>query len=221
MKALNNISFKVMPGEIFGLVGRNGSGKTTILKTITGMIKPDDGHIMINDQAVDVGMKEYKSIIGYCPQNDSFFEKLTVEENLGYFARLYNVEGDLENIIKGVTNSLGIGDRIYEIAEKLSGGMKRRLNIACSLLHDPGFLLLDEPSIQLDPISRNELWNTIKMINKTGTTIIISSNMMEEINSLCNRVIFMDQGNKIYEGDPRGAMNYLSGHRKNYYGDLR
>ncbi len=200
LKALNNVSFTVREGEIFGLIGPNGSGKTTALKVLCGLIIPDEGSILLNNRPIDVKERGFKNMIGYCPQENSFFEKLTVRENLRYFANLYDVEENVENLMKSICKSLGIYDKFNELAENLSGGMKRRLNIACALLHDPKFLLMDEPSIELDPVSRNELWKLIKFINRSGTTIILASNLMEEVEFLCDRAVFLERGKKVCEG---------------------
>ncbi len=209
VKALDNLSFSVRAGEIFGLVGRNGSGKTTALKVLCGLVKPKEGYILLDGQKVSVDRKEFKRLIGYCPQENSFFEKLTVRENMEYFARLYDVEGTAAKLMESISKSLCLDARINDMASGLSGGMKRRLNIACALMHEPQILLMDEPSIEVDPVSRGELWKMIEMINRLGTTIIISSNHMEEINYLCNRVAFLEQGRKLYEGDTREVMSAL------------
>lgn len=216
--ALNDVSFTANSGEIFGLMGPNGSGKSTALKVMCGLIRPLSGSVLLDGRPVKVREKQFRKIIGYCPQEDSFFEKLTVGENMKYFAKLYNVKGDLERLVGGITASLGIDDKTDELAARLSGGMKRRLNIACALLHEPEILLMDEPSIELDPISRNELWKMIKLINRSGTTIIISSNLMEEIRFLSSRTVFLQNGAKLYEGRTGEVMEYLS---RGGYGLLR
>lgn len=209
INALVNVSFKIYSGEIFGLVGRNGSGKTTILKAICGLVKPDEGKILIDDEQADVNGQDFKRMIGYCPQENCFFEKLSVRENMEYFAYLYNVGSNVGSLIAGISKSLCLDDKLGELAANLSGGMKRRLNIACALVHEPQVLLMDEPSIELDPLSRDELWRMIRLINRSGTTIIISSNHMEEIRYLCTNAVYLEDGKKIYEGEVNDVISLI------------
>ena len=208
-RALENLSLNVNAGEIFGLIGRNGSGKTTALKVLCGLLKPKNGNVFLDGQQVNTGKNEFKKMIGYCPQENSFFEKLTVRENMKYFAKLYDVEQDTGKLIESISKSLCLEDQVGVLAANLSGGMKRRLNIACTLMHEPQIILMDEPSIELDPVSKGELWKLIKLINRTGTTIIISSNNMEEIHYLCDMVTFLENGRKVYEGAPNDVLSVV------------
>ena len=164
---------------------------------ICGLLKPS-GKIYYKNDRVKPHKKDLAKMLGYAPQQNSFFHKLTVRENIKYFSRVYGVKND--NVIDSVIKSLGLEQKRNAVAEKLSGGMKRRLNIGCSITHDPPILLLDEPSVELDPISRNRLWDLIKRINHGGTTTIISTNMMNEASALCDRLILLDHGKKIQEG---------------------
>jgi ABC-2 type transport system ATP-binding protein len=200
--SLDNLSFSVRKGEIAGLVGPNGCGKSTVMKVLCGLIKPEKGSVFIDNYLIKPSGKEFKRLIGYAPQENSFFGKLTVKENMSYFSDLYDIKGDRKTIIENFSESLGIYDKVNVLAENLSGGMKRRLNIACSILHSPEILLLDEPSIELDPVSRIYLWNLIRWINQQGTTIIIATNMLDEAKSLCKKVVFMERGKCIAEGSP-------------------
>jgi len=192
--ALEDLSFDVLEGEIFGLIGPNGCGKSTCLKVLCGILKPNEGSIFFQGREVKPWKKELSKVIGYAPQENSFFEKLTVKENLEYFANLYNLKGDLDDLISRVLEYLGIAEKIDTLAKNLSGGMKRRLNVACSILHNPKILILDEPSIMLDPVSRDSLWRLIKSINRKGTTIILATNTMEEARALCKRIVLMERG---------------------------
>jgi ABC-2 type transport system ATP-binding protein len=190
---LHNVSFSVEKGVIVGLIGPNGSGKTTIINVLAGLIAPENGTVTIDGKPVIP--QRYNSLIGYCPQENSFFEKLTVGENIGYFADLYKVSSEEKTIlIKKLTFFLGLEEKVDAKAETLSGGQKRRLNIACALVNSPKILLMDEPSLALDPYSRRNLWKLILEINKSGTTIILSSNMLEEIKYLCSSVIAIKGG---------------------------
>ncbi len=211
VRAVDNVSFSVRKGEITGLVGPNGSGKSTILRILTGLVKPDSGSIIIDDHTIDTKDNEFKRIIGYSPQDNSFFKKLTVRENLEYFASLYNIGENLDKLTGNLTRALGINDKIEELAENLSGGMKRRLNIACSLMHRPEILLLDEPSIELDPVSRNSLWELIRSINDNGTTIIVSTNIMEEAQALCDKLVFLSEGKVYMQGNTNEVLGSVFG----------
>jgi ABC-2 type transport system ATP-binding protein len=197
-KAVDNVNFSVSEGEIIGLVGPNGCGKSTILKIICGLIKPG-GKIFYKGDRVRPDRKDLAKFLGYVPQENSFFHKLTVKENMKYFSKFYGVD-NADRIIEATIKSLGLESKKNTLAEKLSGGMKRRLNIGCSIVHNPSILLLDEPSVELDPISRNNLWRLVKRINHAGTTIIISTNMMNEAQALCDRLVLLDHGKKKVEG---------------------
>ena len=200
LKALDNLSFSVEESEIFGLLGPNGSGKTTTLKILTGLIKPVAGRALIKNLDTWNDRNKLKGYIGYCPQFNSFNEKLTVRENIKYFAELYEIKDNLDDLAENVCAYLSLTKRIDTLAEILSGGFKRRLNIACGILNEPQVLFLDEPSIGLDPISRNELWKLIKEISSEGTTVIIATNIMEEAEYLCNKVALLKNGRNIVTG---------------------
>ena len=197
-QVLQDVSFSVSTGEIVGLMGLNGSGKSTVLKCILGLLRPDNGTIMINGEERNT---THRKLIGYCPQENSFLGKLTVEENIHYFGYLYDMSKYEVNIISDKVSSLmGFEGVMKEQAENLSGGYKRRLNIACGIVHEPKFLLLDEPSLALDPIARKTLWKTIDQLSST-TAIIVSSNIMEELDILCDRIIMIKDGRSIeYRG---------------------
>lgn len=201
LKALDDLSFDVKEGEIFGLLGPNGSGKTTTLKIFTGLMKPNSGNASVSNMDIWKNRNKLKKDIGYCPQFNSFNEKLTVRENIKYFAKLYGIKGDLGALAEKICSDLDLTKKIDQRAEHLSGGLKRRLNIICGILHDPGILFLDEPSIGLDPISRSELWKMIKKLRSKGTTIVIATNIMEEAEYLCDRVVLLKNGRSIITGN--------------------
>ena len=198
-KALDKVSFSIKEGDVLGLVGTNGCGKSTVLKVIVGLIT-SGGKIYYKNERVKPHKKDLAKLLGYGPQENSFFHKLTVKENMKYFSRLYGIK-DVDKKIDCTVKSLGLEKKRNSLAEKLSGGMKRRLNIGCSIIHDPQILLLDEPSVELDPISRNNMWNLIRKINQSGTTIIISTNMMNEAAALCDKLVLLEHGKKISEGN--------------------
>ncbi len=200
LKALDNASFEVRKGEIFGLIGSNGCGKSTMLKILCGLLNPvRGGKILLSNQ--EIKPEKVKNMIGYCPQENSFFDKLTVKENLMYFSYLYNIRHKSDDKIMGLLRSVDLSDKVNELACNLSGGMKRRLNIACGILHDPQILLMDEPSIELDPDSRTMVWNLITSIRDSGKTIILATNLMEEAKMLCNRIGLMEKGYIVAEGE--------------------
>src|SRR3989344_657 len=201
LKALDNLSFSFEKAEIFGLLGPNGSGKTTTMKVLNGLLKQNSGHASIEQLEVWKNKNKIKKDIGYCPQFNSFNEKLTVRENIKYFADLYKIKGNLDNLAYNTCSYLGLSNKIDTLAENLSGGLKRRLNIALGILHEPKILFLDEPRVGLDPISRNELWKLIKKLRSEGTTIILATNIMEEAEYLCDRVVLLKNGRNIISGN--------------------
>ncbi len=190
---LQDISLDIHKGEIFGIIGSSGSGKTTLLKLIIGFLSPDSGNVMINFRgkyiSVEKSQKKVKKLMGFAAQEPSFYEKLTVFENLDYFGTLFNLssEARLSNI-NTLLNLVGLSHAKNVLAKNLSGGMQRRLDIACSLIHNPEILILDEPTSDLDPILSKNIWELIKKINKKGTTIIVASHDLSEIESVCDRV---------------------------------
>jgi ABC-2 type transport system ATP-binding protein len=206
-RVLDDVSIDIKEGEVFGLIGENGSGKTTILKILCGLLKPNKGKIFLNGSEVHPYRKELAQIVGYCPQENTFFEKLTVKENILYFANIYNIEKQTKPRVREFASYVGLESKIDSISDNLSGGMKRRLNLLCGILHKPPILVLDEPSTQLDPISRNHLWKLIEKINKSGATVILATNVMEEAYYLCDRIAFLENGKKKKEGKTREVID--------------
>lgn len=206
---LRGISLNVKRGEILGIIGASGSGKTTLLNTIIGFIEPNQGKIKFlmktkgnSHKYITLNNKTKKIInntYGFASQTPSFYEKLTVKENLEYFGELYDLGKD---IIKANTETLiklmGLENSSNVLAKKLSGGMERRLNIACAMIHNPDILILDEPTADLDPVMRNNIWNLVEKINIRGTTIILSSHHLNELENICSRISIIKEG-KILE----------------------
>ncbi len=200
---LKDVTFEVFSGDIFGLVGMSGSGKTTLFQIMAGMITIQAGDVLIRHDITGPKKKQdlpdYLSVFrnpyiikrnfGFASQLPSFYEHLTVEENLQMYGSLYGLKD--KRIKENTSHLLGLVDLTDErdtIAEELSGGMQRRLDIACSLIHDPKVLFLDEPTSDLDPIMRKQIWKLILEINKKGTTIVLASHILEEVESLCTKV---------------------------------
>jgi len=195
----------VNENEIFGIIGPTGVGKTTLLECIVGLLNPDEGdvYIKINENYYSVlkHRNHFKPFFGFASQYPSIYNNLTVEENLKYFAALYRLrKEEANNNINYLLHLLNLQDDKKTLAGNLSGGMQKRLEIACSLIHNPKILLLDEPTADLDVISRKQIWGLIKEINKNGTTIILSSHLLQEMELLCNRVAILKSGRVVVCG---------------------
>lgn len=194
LKAVDGVSFDVAAGEIFGLLGPNGAGKTTTLNMMVGALRPDDGRVEINGGNPAHG--KVRVDIGYAPQSLAVYDRLTAEENLAFFGRLYGLAGSqLKKRISRALEFSGLDDRRKDIAGTYSGGMKRRLNLAAALVHDPPVLMLDEPTVGVDPQSRNMIFDSIEELRRKNKTIVYTTHYMEEAQRLCDRVAIIDHGN--------------------------
>ncbi len=191
--ALQGLSFSVLKGETFGLLGPNGAGKSTAIQILTGLLRADSGHAL-----VDRGQPHLAAIrrrIGVAPQGLSIYDELTATENLAFFGRLYGLSGTpLQHRIEWSLEFAGLQDRARHRAGTYSGGMRRRLNIAIALIHEPQVLFLDEPTVGVDPQSRNHIFESIQRLQKDGLTILYTTHYMEEARRLCDRVAIMDKG---------------------------
>ncbi|MBS3148543.1 ABC transporter ATP-binding protein [Candidatus Woesearchaeota archaeon] len=200
----SQVDFDVMRGEIFGLIGVSGAGKTTLMNVLVGFLRPDQGDVLLS--AADGSVKSavadpqvMKANVGFSTQIPSFYPRLTVRENIEHFARLYHLSDiDASRRAKALLDLVGLSDSSDAIAAHLSGGMQKRLDIACALIHDPQLLVLDEPTADLDPILRKQLWDLIRKINAKGTTILLASHFLAEIELLCSRIGILQAG-KIVE----------------------
>jgi len=192
--AVDDLSFEIQPRESFGLLGPNGAGKTTTLHLLIGALKPDAGQIHI-DGVTDPTRAEVRRRVGFAPQALSLYEDLTGRENLSFFGRLYGLSGaKLQRRIASALEQVGLTGRRGDRVKTYSGGMKRRLNLACALLHEPRVLLLDEPTLGVDPQSRRHLLDNIEMLKHQGRTILYTTHYMQEAQRLCDRVAVMDHG---------------------------
>lgn len=201
VKAVDNISFTIDKGEIFGLLGPNGAGKSTTLNMISTLLKSDHGSILIDGEEVKTNSNTYKQLIGVVPQEISLYEELSAYDNLLFWGDLYGISAkDLRQRIYNVLELIGLFDRKDDLIKTYSGGMKRRINIAASLLHNPKVLLMDEPTVGIDPQSRNHIFDVIETLNKQGMTIIYTTHYMEEVERLCNRIAIIDSGKIIAQG---------------------
>lgn len=194
LKAVDGISFEIATGETFGLLGPNGAGKTTTIKMMIGILEPDDGCVLI-DGSGSPADSTVRRTIGVAPQELSLYEELTAFENLKFFAQLYDYSGSrLRDRIEWALEFSGLGDRQNSRVKTFSGGMKRRLNMACALIHEPQILLMDEPTVGVDPQSRNHIFDRIEELKASGCTIIYTTHYMEEAQRLCDRVGIIDKG---------------------------
>lgn len=204
--AVDELSLSIEEGEIYGLLGPNGAGKSTTINTILGLLKQDGGKIEIMGHDMARPSKEVKSKIGYVPQDLAFYEEMSAYTNIKYWARLYGLKGkEAEKATKEALEFTGLWDRRNDKAKGYSGGMKRRLNIACGIVHKPKILFMDEPTVGVDPQSRNNIRESILKLNQSGTTVIYTSHYMEEVEELCNRIVIVDTGKVI----ARGTVNEL------------
>ena len=192
--AVDDMSFEVQKGKTFGLLGPNGAGKTTTIKMLCGLLKPDAGTITLNGKT-NPGLTDVRMSFGVVPQSLALYGELSALENLLFFGRIYGLSGQkLKERVRICLDIAGLAERSKERVSKYSGGMKRRLNMVCSLLHDPPILLLDEPTVGVDPQSRNLIFETIEEMSKQGRTIIYTTHYMEEAQRLCDRVAIIDHG---------------------------
>jgi ABC-2 type transport system ATP-binding protein len=199
--AINDISLNIEKGTIFGLLGPNGAGKSTLIKILSCQFAPSSGSTYISGLDVVADKKDVLSIIGVVPQEHSFYDELTITENLVYFGSLYGIKViEAKKRIHKILDLLQLADKESSRAGTLSGGMKTRLNIACALIHKPKVLILDEPSVGLDPVSRKALWNTIREVNREDTTVLLTTHYMEEADLLSDRILIMHKGAIIAQG---------------------
>jgi ABC-2 type transport system ATP-binding protein len=196
--ALDGVSLTVAEGEMFGLLGPNGAGKTTLLSIVSCLLEASSGEACIQGRRVQLNDKELRRHIAIVPQELAFYTELSARENLRFFGRLYGLaNAALEKRVQEVLVAIGLEQRADERSENFSGGMKRRLNLGVALVHSPKLLLLDEPTVGVDPQSRNHIFEEVRRLNKTGVTIIYTSHYMEEVQSLCTRVGIMDNGKLV------------------------
>jgi len=200
-RALDSVSLELREREILGLLGPNGAGKSTLVRTIMGRVSPDSGSVRIAGRAAPAGDTESRREVGVVPQEIALYPLLTIRENLGVFGRYYGLGGTaLEGSIDKALQWAGLADRAADVTKTLSGGMKRRLNIAAGVLHDPRILLLDEPTVGVDPQSRERIYEMIESLRERGVSIIYTTHYMEEAERLCDRIAIIDHGRIIAGG---------------------
>ncbi|MCK9280971.1 MAG: ABC transporter ATP-binding protein [Melioribacteraceae bacterium] len=208
--ALDNISLNIEKGEFFGLLGPNGAGKTTLINTIIGYLEPELGEVSIDGEVITVENTQLRKKIGYVPQDISLYLELSAYQNLKIFGSIFNLSGnELETKITEVMELVQLSDRKKDKVKDFSGGMKRRINLAVSLLHDPKIILCDEPTVGVDPQSRNAIFEMLHNLNKTGKTILYTTHYMEEAERLCSRLAIIDNGKIIAQGTLVDLINML------------
>ena len=209
VKAVDSLDLDIFKGEIFGLLGPNGAGKTTLIRMLVGLLKSTSGHILYNGEELNVNSSHLKHIIGYVPQETAFWKNLTVYENLNVIGTTYNIPNkELKERINHLLEGLYLTEHKKKLASKLSGGMKRRLNLAMGMVHDPQILLLDEVFVGLDPQTRNYLYDYLRdFASKEHKTIIITSHLMEIVDALSDRVGILDLGKMLAIDTPENLKN--------------
>ena len=200
--ALDNLSLDIKKGEVYGLLGPNGSGKTTLINCILSLSKFEKGDIKIFDQPMSVDRYDLKAKIGYVPQEIAVFDELSVYDNIDFFCGLYiQDKATRKQYVEEAIEFVGLNDFRKFVPKKLSGGLKRRLNLACGLAHKPELLILDEPTVAVDPQSRNAILEGIMDLNKKGMTVIYTSHYMDEVEQICTRISIIDKGKLLATGD--------------------
>lgn len=199
--ALDHLSIEVEEGEVFGLLGPNGSGKSTLMNCILGLLQYSEGSIEVFGKKMNPDSYDIKQKIGVVPQNVAVFEELTVRENIDYFCGLYiKDKATRAKYVQEAMEFVGLEDYAKFLPKKLSGGLLRRLNIACGIAHKPTLIFMDEPTVAVDPQSRNKILEGIKELNRNGATIIYTSHYMEEVEAICTKIAIIDKGRNIASG---------------------
>ncbi len=207
--AVDGVSFAIAPGEVYGLLGPNGAGKTTTIKMVCGLLDAQEGSVAVAGRSFDTDLS-VKDLIGYVPQDIALYPDLTAEENLRFIGRLYRLAPDvLTARVAEVLEVCDLTDRAGDRVDSFSGGMKRRLNIGAGLLHHPRLLVLDEPTVGVDPQSRHAILEHVKSLGETGMAVLYTTHYMDEAERVCDRVGIIDHGNLIAEGTRRELVERL------------
>lgn len=213
--AVDNISLNIKKGEIYGLLGPNGAGKSTTINILSGLLKQTSGEIKINGVDVSKSMKGQNKVLGLVPQDIALYKSFTAEENLKFFGELYGLRGEkLKERVESALDFTGLTDVRKKISKEFSGGMLRRLNIACALVHRPEILIMDEPTVGIDPQSRNHILNSVRELNKKGVTIIYTTHYMEEVEAICTEIGIIDHGKLIVNGTKEELKNLVCDKKK-------
>ena len=202
--AVDGVSFSIGEGEIFGLLGPNGAGKTTTIRMLSTVLRADEGDVTIGGSSVSADADEVRKIIGVCPQELALYPELSANDNLVFFGRMAGLGGrEAKETARENLETVGLSDRAKDKVDNFSGGMKRRVNIAVALMNRPKMLFLDEPTVGIDPQSRNHIFDTVESLRDEGMTVLYTTHYMEEADRLCDRVGVIDHGRLIALGTPR------------------
>jgi ABC-2 type transport system ATP-binding protein len=212
MYAVKNLNMYIEKGEIVGLLGPNGAGKSTAISMLSSLVEPTEGDVRFNNKSIIKNPAPLRKVIGVVPQEIALYEDLTAEENLLFFGKIYRLKGEsLKRKVDEVLEQIGLTDRRKDIVKTFSGGMKRRLNIGVAMLHEPEIIIMDEPTVGIDPQSRNYILETVKRLNQEKQmTVLYTSHYMEEVEYLCDRIYIMDKGNMIASGTKDEIKRILS-----------
>jgi ABC-2 type transport system ATP-binding protein len=210
--AVKDVNLAIQRGEIFGLLGPNGAGKTTIIAMVTGLLKPTNGSIMVDGLDLQTNTNAVKAKLGLVPQELALYPTLSARDNLDFFGSIYSLKGKhLRERVDAMLAMVELSGRADEAVMNYSGGMKRRVNIAAGLLHQPEVLFLDEPTVGVDPQSRNAIFEAVEELNSAGITVIYTTHYMEEAQRLCHRVAIIDEGQIIALDTPSALIQSLGG----------
>ena len=212
VRAVDGIDLEIRQGEILGILGPNGAGKSTAISVISSLIRPDGGDVFFKGESILKNPAAIRQVMGIVPQEIALYPDLSAAENLKFFGKLYGLRGEkLKTRMQEVLDLLELNGRAKDAVKNYSGGMKRRVNIGAALLHHPEVLIMDEPTVGIDPQSRSHILDTVKALNKKGMTIIYTSHYMEEVEQLCDRIYVMDHGKVIASGTKEDLKNLMGG----------
>jgi ABC-2 type transport system ATP-binding protein len=212
LEAVKGISLQIARGEVFGLLGPNGAGKTTTISMLTGLLEPTGGQITVDGLELESHTNEVKAKMGLVPQELALYLTLSARQNLMFFGRIYGLKGkELRQRVDEVLEMIGLSERANDPVKEYSGGMKRRVNIGAGLLHKPEVLFLDEPTVGVDPQSRNAIFESVEALNRAGMSVIYTTHYMEEAQRLCHRVAIVDEGTLIALDTPTALIRSLGG----------
>lgn len=212
--AVDNISLSIEEGEIYGLLGPNGAGKSTLISVLCSLLHPTSGSVKILGEDVKKNRKEVKRQLGLVPQSIAVYNNFTAYENVKLFGELYGLRGaELKASVERALEFVGLQDVKNKKAESYSGGMLRRLNIACAIVHEPKIIIMDEPTVGIDPQSRNHILAAVKKLNKKGTTVIYTTHYMEEVEAICSKIAIVDKGKVIVEGSKEELKDMINDKR--------
>lgn len=212
IQAVSGVSFQIPQGEVFGLLGPNGAGKTTLISILTGLFEPSQGSVVIDGEDLKQNKLHAQTKIGFVPQELALYPTLSARDNLLFYGRIYGLRGKhLRERVASVLELVDLTERANDAIDTYSGGMKRRINMAVGLLHEPELLFLDEPTVGIDSQSRNAIYESVQALNKMGMTIVYTTHYMEAAERLCHRVAIIDKGKLIALDTPQSLIRNLGG----------